>query len=113
MQRMNGVSVSLTVKTPDGVDALGCAKYTETSVQVDNVLIAPVSEQEATETLNLTGRRAVRELHIPKGDTHVWEDTTVSYGGELWRTIGPVREYLEHLTPGPWNRSIQVERYEC
>lgn len=113
MQRIRGVSVSLTVKTPDGVDALGCARYTETSVQVDNVLIAPVSAQEATETQNLTGRRAVYELHIPKGDAHVWEDTTVSFWGDVWRTIGPVKEYHEHLTPGPWNRSIQVERYGC
>ena len=112
MQRIRGVSVSLTVRTPAGNDELGCPLYTETAAQVDNVLIAPVSGEEAAETVNLTGRRAVYTLHIPKGDAHVWEDTTVSFWGEVWRTIGAPVEYLEPNTPGPWNRSIRVERYE-
>ena len=113
MGRIRGVSVSLTVKTPAGADELGCPLYTEGAVQVDNVLIAPVTGAEATESVNLTGRRAVYELHIPKGDAHVWEDTTVSFWGETWRTIGLPVEYLEQNTPGLWNRKVQVERYEC
>lgn len=112
MQQIRGVSVSLTVRTLTGYDALNCPTYSETSAQVDNVLIAPVSGEEAVETVNLTGRRAVYTLHIPKEDTHEWEDTTVSFWGEVWRTIGAPVEYLEQNTPGPWNRSIRVERYE-
>ena len=112
MQRIRGVSVSLTVRTPAGDDALNSPLYTESAVQVENVLIAPVSGEEALETVNLTGRRAVYTLHIPKGDAHEWEDTTVSFCGEVWRTIGAPVEYLEQNTPGPWNRSIRVERYE-
>lgn len=112
MQRTKGVSVSLTVRALTGYDALNDPVYAETSVQVDNVLIAPVSGDEALETVNLTGRRAVYTLHIPKGDAHEWEDTTVGFWGEVWRTIGAPVEYLEQNTPGPWNRSIRVERYE-
>ena len=111
MQQIRGVSVSLTVRTLTGYDALNCPTYSETSAQVDNVLIAPVSGEEALETVNLTGRRAVYTLHIPKGDAHEWEDTTVSFGGRTWRTIGTPVEGIEDMVPLAWNRKVQVERY--
>jgi hypothetical protein len=110
-RRLHGETVALTVKTQTGTDALGCPTYTEEQVLVDNVLIAPVTGQEAIDTLNLTGRRAVYWLAIPKGDSHIWEDTTVSFGGHTWRTIGTPVEGIEDMVPLAWNRKVQVERY--
>ena len=70
---MRGITVTLFEKTKTGVDALNSPIYTETSVSVDNVLVAPMSDTEVLETYNLTGRRAIYQLGIPKGDTHEWK----------------------------------------
>ena len=111
MRRLRGQTVALTVKTQSGTDSLGCPEYTETTVDVENVIVDPVSAQDLLDTLNLTGRRAVYTLHIPKGDANVWEDTTVRFWGRTWRTIGMPIAYMEELTPGEWNQKVQVERY--
>ena len=104
-----GTTVALTVKTQAGTDAFNATVWTETTETVDNVLICPASGQELTDGLSLYGKRAVYTLCIPKGDTHVWEDTTVSFFGHTFRSFGPVTEYQESLVPGPWNKRVQVE----
>ena len=42
----------------------------ESAVTVKNVLVVPLSENEIKETYDLTGKRAVYQLAIPKGDSH-------------------------------------------
>ena len=78
----------------------------------ENVITAPSTAEEVLDTMNLFGKRAIYTLHIPKGDTHVWEDTTVSFFGQTFRTIGPATEYIQGLTPLNWNRKVLVERIE-
>lgn len=109
---IRGIPVVLTVMTQVGADAFGAPVYAETTVTVDNVLVAPTSAQEWLDTLNLTGRRAVYTLGIPKGDTHEWEDTKVSFFGKTFHTIGPVTEGIDELIPLAWNKKVQVERLE-
>lgn len=106
---IKGVTVYLTVRTKTGTDAFNAPVYSETEVAVDNVLITPLSDTEILDTLNLTGKHAVYELSIPKGDAHDWTDTTVRFFGETWRTIGKGREYIVENVPLNWNRKVQVE----
>ena len=114
MSRIHGVTVTLIEQHPTGQkDELGCEVYEPQEHQVENVLIAPVTGQEALETVNLTGRRAVYTLGIPKGDTHQWENGLVEFFGQQFRVIGPVTEGIESMIPLDWNRKVQVERYEC
>ena len=51
-------------------------------------------------------------LHIPKGDTHNWDDATVEFYGSKWKTYGNEIIYDEDLTPLDWNKQVKVERYE-
>lgn len=106
---IKGVTVYLTVRTKTGTDAFNAPVYSETEVAVDNVLITPLSDTEILDTLNLTGKRAVYELSIPKGDAHDWTDTTVRFFGETWRTIGMTIQWLEHMVPLDWNKKVKVE----
>lgn len=106
---IKGITVYLTVKTQSGTDAFNAPLYRETEVAVENVLVMPMSDTEILDTLNLTGRRAVYELSIPKGDTHDWTNTTVRFFGKAWRTIGHGKEYIDANVPLPWNRKVQVE----
>ncbi len=112
MTPIKGMTVQINVKTQTGTDAFGSPVYTEAAEDVQNVLVSPVSTSDAIDELNLTGRRIAYELCIPKGDTHVWENTTVSFYGEHWRTVGMPIEYIDELVPLGWNKKVKVERNE-
>ena len=106
---INGITVTRYARTQDGVDSFNAPVYRETPVAVDNVLVAPLSDEEILDTLNLTGRRAKYQLGIPKGDAHVWEGCEVGFFGERWRVIGQPTEGLDHLIPLKWNKKVKVE----
>lgn len=110
---MTGITVTLYDRTVVGLDALNAPIYTEIAVPVDNVLVAPMSDEEVLQTYSLTGRKAVYQMAIPKGDSHEWTaGKRVSFFGEDWRIIGANQEGIEALIPLSWNKKVKVERYE-
>lgn len=110
---MNGISITLYDRTITGVDALNHPIYTETAKTVNNVLVAPMNTNEVLDTYNLTGRKAVYQLAIPKGDTNDWTaGKRVAFWGESWRIIDIPEEGIEDLIPLAWNKKVRVERYE-
>ena len=111
MALIKGITVTLYEKTRSGVDDFNAPVYTETPVQVENVLVTPVSTEDVINDLQLYGKRAVYELSIPKGDAHEWEDRTVEFFGHKWRTFGFCCEWIEENLPLRWNKKIKVERY--
>lgn len=108
---LHGITIQLIERTETGVDAFNRPIYTETTVNVDNVLIGEPSTQEIVDTLNLTGKKLAYTLGIPKGDTHDWTDTFVSFWGERFRTIGEPTQGIEAMIPLDWNKKVRVERY--
>ena len=112
MALIKGVPVTLVTKTQSGEDPFGNPIYTETEITVDNVLIAPVSGDDVINQLNLTGRKAVYQLAIPKGDTNIWENQDVRFFGDRWRVFGVPTQGIDHLIPLDWNKKVTVERYE-
>ena len=111
---MKGITVTLYERTESGKDAFNRPIYVETPVEVPNVLVAPSgsADPEVLETLNLTGRKALYTLALPKGDTHSWEGNKVSFFGETWKVIGIPTEGIESLIPLQWNKKVQVDRIE-
>ena len=109
---IRGTTVTLIEEVWDGhtVDDFNRPIRTENSVDIDNVLIAPLSDTEVLETLNLTGRKAVYQLAIPKGDAHRWIGNKVIFFGRTWSVIGEPTEGMEELIPLEWNRKVKVER---
>lgn len=106
---MKGITVTLYEKTHNGVDDFNRPVIVETPAQVANVLVAPVSDEEILDTLNLTGRRAKYQLGIPKDDTHVWANCKVSFFGQMFRVIGEPTEGIDDLIPLSWNMKVKVE----
>lgn len=106
------ISVTLYTRSATAEDDFGRPIYEETPEVVDGVLVAPLSDAEVLETLNLTGRRAVYQLGLPKGDAHDWTDKRVQFFGENWHVIGLPQEGIEENIPLKWNKKIKVERYE-
>ena len=109
---IKGIDIILYEKSETGTDEFNRPTYEETAVTVSNVLVAPTTDEEVLNELNLTGRKAVYTLGIPKGDTHTWEDSTVEFFGHKWRTIGIPVEGIEAMIPLSWHKKVKVERYE-
>lgn len=109
---IKGITVTLYVKTQTGTDGFGVPVYTETTVDVPNVLVTPTSNEQIVADLELYGKRSVYELSIPKGDTHDWTDTKVVFFGETFRTFGSGVRYIDANVPLKWNQKVKVERIE-
>lgn len=108
---IKGIPVTLYEVVQKGVDAFNHPIYDEVPTVIQNVLVAPMNDEEILDTLNLTGKRARYRLGLPKGDTHDWENRRVSFFGEDWRVIGKPTEGIEANIPLQWNKKVQVESY--
>ncbi len=111
MGRIRGITIILYEKVKTGEDDFHRPVYEEYPVTVDNVLVAPVSSDDVTGQMNLSGKEAVYTLAIPKGDRHIWENRTVEFFGEKWETIGIPLEGIERMIPLGWNKKVTVRRY--
>lgn len=111
MGKIEGITVILYERSESGKDGFDRPIYTETPVEVDNVLIGEPSTGEITDEINLSGKRLAYTLAIPKGDTHVWADSKVSFWGETFKVIGKPTQGIEEMIPLSWNMKVKVERY--
>ncbi len=112
MSMIKGITVTLYDTAVDSVDPFGEPTYTETAVDVSNVLVAPASNSEILDATNLYGKKAVYTLAIPKGDTHEWENRIVEFFGKRWRVFGIPTQGIEANIPLDWNKKVTVELYE-
>ena len=106
---LKGITIHLSTRTQTDSDPFGHPTFETAFVPVDNVLVAPMSDTEVLETLNLTGKKAVYQLAIPKGDAHEWENQTVRFFGEEWRVIGKPTRGMDQQIPLGWNLKVKVE----
>ncbi|WP_208422201.1 hypothetical protein [Latilactobacillus fragifolii] len=111
MQKIQGITITLIDQVQTGTDPLGNPIIEDKPVEISNVLVAPVSADDITNQLNLTGRKAVYTLAIPKGDTHDWENKSVVFFGQRWKVFGMPLEGIDDLIPLDWNKKVMVERY--
>lgn len=110
--KIKGITVTLWDKVKTGVDELRQPIYEEIAEEVENVLVAPVTDEEIVDTLNLTGKHAVYQLAIPKGDEHTWTNRRISFFGSDWKAIGAGSQGIEANIPGEWNMKMKVEKYD-
>ncbi|WP_348923268.1 DUF1659 domain-containing protein [Enterococcus rotai] len=111
MAKIEGITIQLVVKVKTGTDPFGKPVYKDKPIDVENVLISPTSSDDVVNHLNLTGKKAVYTLGIPKGDTHDWEDKEVIFFNKRWKAFGIPLEGIEDLIPLDWNKKVMVERY--
>lgn len=110
--RIKGITVTLYSVEKTGEDGFGDPIYEETAVEVDNVLVAPSSNEEVLDTVNLYGKKPIYTLAIPKGDDHDWEDRRVTFFGKDWHVFGAAQQGIEDNIPLEWNTKVMVARYE-
>lgn len=111
MTRIKGIPILLYDRVETGKDPFGNPVYEEKPITVENVLVSPTSTDDMVNQLNITGKKAVYTLGIPKGDTHDWEDKEVEFFGQRFRTFGFTTQGIEGMIPLDWNKKVMVERY--
>lgn len=112
MARIKGITVILIDRKVTDTDPFGTPIYGDVEVTVDNVLVSPTSSDDIVNQLELTGKKAVYTLAIPKSDTNSWENKEVRFFGERWRVFGIPLQGIDALIPLDWNKKVTVERYE-
>lgn len=112
MTMIKGITVTLITKKKVGTDPFDEPIYEDVETEVGNVLVSPSSTEDIVNQLELTGKKAVYTLAIPKGDDNNWEDAEVVFFGDRWQTFGFTTQGIDHLIPLDWNKKVMVERYE-
>ena len=108
---IHGITITLYERNQTGKDAFGAPILEETPVEVSNVLIGEPTTEDLIHELQLYGKRLAYTLGIPKGDAHNWQDATVEFFGQKFRTYGDVTQGIEKMIPLSWNKKVKVERY--
>ena len=108
---IQGISVTLIERTQTGVNEINEPIYEETEVTVENVLVGSPKTDEIDDALKLYGKQLAYTLHLPKGDSHNWENATVTFYGRTFRTFGLPMTLIEENIPEAvlWNTRIRVE----
>lgn len=110
MGLIKGITIELLEHKQIGEDAFGAPIYDDDVITVPNVVVTPAETSDIIDVMNLTGKKAVYNLCIPKGDSNNWTNAEVVIRGERFKTIGIPKEYIR--TPLEWNKQIAVERIE-
>ncbi len=108
---IHGITIRLYTKTQTGTDAFNAPIFEELPVDVPNVLIGEPTTEDIVNDLNLYGKRIAYILGIPKGDNRDWENVTVEFFGQKFKTYGGVTQGIDEMIPLAWNKKVKVERY--
>jgi hypothetical protein len=108
--RIKGIDVVLHVRTYSSDDEAGNPVYTTKDKTVSNVLVAPTTADDLIDSSRLEGTKEVYTLGIPKGDTNVWLENTVTFFGKDFHCFAE-QEGIEANIPLLWNKKVFVERY--
>ncbi len=113
---LRGLTVTLYEQTQTGTDPFGAPIYSETTTDVDNVLVAEPLAEDLAQATAIYQKTIRYMLGIPKGDTHDWKEKHVSwtdaYGIEHHcKTFGDPMTGVEENIPGPWHMKVRCEAY--
>lgn len=79
----------------------------ETFEQVDNVLPAPISTTDLSES-RPNGDKVDMMFHFPKTYKRSLRGAFIEYNGVRFSVIGDPQPYLDSLTPLDWDRPVEA-----
>lgn len=110
---MKGVTVTLKTKTQTGVDDFGQPIYSETDVEISDVLVGEPNTDDIQNALTRYGKIISYTLAIPKGDNNNWYKCQVvlpAPWSETFNVIGDAIMGIEENIPLRWNKKVHIER---
>lgn len=106
---MIGETVTVRTRVQTGTDEGGNAVYAWSDQAVDGVLVAPGTTTDVAGNTRPDGVEVVFELHFPKTFTASLANARVVVRGETFQVIGDPKPYADDLTPGMWDRPVDVK----
>ncbi len=114
---LHGATVTLYERTKtDRVDAFGAPVYTETPVEVEDILIGEPTADESLTATQVYGKVTRYMLGIPRGDRHDWSDARVTWTTSHGQTVealtfGAMITGVSANIPGKWDAKVRCTDY--
>lgn len=110
---MTGTTLTFTKRILGStLDAFGNPVETTEDIEVDNCLIAPITEpsNQREEQAMHQGKIQVR-IHLPKTFTGDVSSSTVEWGGKTFSLDSDSVVFMDENCPTKWNRYFRAEAY--
>lgn len=106
---ITGISVVVMAEQQTGVDEFNAPIFGWVDeATVDNVLFAPASTDQLRGSTRPDGVSVEVRLDFPKDYTGSLRGKRVRVGLREWAVVGDPQPFLDHLTPGDWNRPVEL-----
>ena len=107
---MKGMTVTFTKKVAAGTDDLNNPTYTTTDVDIDDCLIAPITEPAtAREQQAMDQSKDQVRVHLPKTTTEDVANSSFVYDGKTFEVDSDSVVFMADNTPTRWNRYFRAE----
>lgn len=107
---MKGMTVTFSKKVADGTDDLNNPTYTTTDIEIDDCLIAPITEPAtAREQQAMDQAKDQVRVHLPKTTTEDVSGSTFVYDGKRFTVDSDSVVFMADNTPTRWNRYFRAE----
>lgn len=107
---MKGMTLTFTKQVADGTDDFNNPTYTTTEVEVEDCLIAPITEPaNAREQQAMEQSRDQVRIHIPKTSDADVGDSTLVYEGKTFKIDSDSVKFMADNTPTRWDRYFRGE----
>jgi hypothetical protein len=107
---MNGISLTFVKKTESGTDEFNNPVYTTVDIEVDDCLIAPITEPTtAREQQAMEQSKDQVRIHLPKTYTGDVSNSEVTWDGKVFSLDSDSVVFMNDNTPTRWNRYFRAE----
>lgn len=104
------MAITFTQRTANGTDDLNNPTYTTTEIEVDDCLVAPITEPAtAREQQAYDQAKDQVRVHMPKASTADVGSSTFEYDGKTFTVDSSSVKFMDGNTPTRWNRYYRAE----
>lgn len=110
---MHGETVTIKSRTATEADPFNDPTYSESTEQVDNVLVAQGSQSNSTDSTRPDGVQVAFTLYFPRSWAYrSLKGDSVLIDGNEYKVVGNPRPYDGGLHPTQWNLEVEVSESE-
>ena len=107
---MKGITLTFAKQVPGPADAMGNPVNTVVDIEVNDCLIAPVSEPTSVrEQQAIAQSRDQVRIHLPKSSTADVSDSDIEWDGKTFHLDSDSVVFMTENTPTRWNRYVRAE----
>jgi hypothetical protein len=107
---MVGTTVTFTKQVANGTDDLNNPTYSDTEIEIDDCLIAPITEPaSAREQQAMDQAKDQLRVHLPKTTTQDVSSSSFVYDGKTFTVDSDSVVFMPDNTPTRWNRYFRAE----